>query len=88
MAQFDFGGLQVRTVMCKGTPLFVLADVCWVLEIVSVGEVIPLFFRALYALAIDDAGGRTYLALQLFAALCVERVTGAVDHAMIGPKSK
>ena len=44
------------------------------------------FFRALHALAVDDAGRRTGLALDPLTALHTERAMNAIEHAMVGPK--
>jgi hypothetical protein len=44
------------------------------------------FFRALYALAVDDPGSRTGLTLQILPALDIERAIVAIDYVMIGPE--
>jgi prophage antirepressor-like protein len=40
LKNFDFRGASVRTVMIKGEPWWVAADVCAVLEIENVGNAI------------------------------------------------
>src|ERR1700693_3483428 len=49
------------------------------------GSMRPPFFCALHALTVDDGGGGTGLAVRPFAALNVERVMNAIEHAVALP---
>ena len=52
------------------------------------GSMQPPFFRALHALAVDDAGGGAGLTFGLLAAFDVERVVDLLQRAVVAPQTK